>query len=617
MKESRWHGRVPITTTLVLAIGVLVMLTATIVFGVGLWLAQKNTFDLLSANANQVITAYVNQIEHHLKPAEYQTRFIANLINQGEIDPANRPILEAHLVGALAAAPQIEAVVIIYNDVDSFGVRRVNSSGRSELTIIENSDRVNIQESLKSVTQGPMWLPPMWHELHKKAYISRAHPIEYNGKIIGAVVAEVAVEELSSFISKTGYEAAGYPFILYGPDLVLAHRLMVDGYSGSSAESPLPSLDTFSDPIISSIWNMEARGETVMHLIEGSDTHLVDVSGQDYVFVFKTLLEFGTKPMIVGAYFRGSDLPKEVQRMKAALIAGLIALALSLITAVYLGRRIARPIVNFSSVASRIRVLDVSKVEELPGSMFRELNDQSLAFNAMLRALCWFELYVPKKIVEQLIRHGDMQDSLSDAHEITVMFTDVVGFSTVSEGMAAEEVAAFVNHHFSIVVDCIENEGGIVDKFMGDAVMAFWQNSGSQENSAERACRAAIAISEAIQQDNRKRRLDDFPPVGIRIGIHTGIATVGNIGAPGRLNYTIIGDTVNIGQRLEQLGKVVYPRDTEVSILISSDSAEKLTSEFALVAAGSHTLQGRVAEIDVYKLEGYSAVRETRVELEG
>ena len=88
----------------------------------------------------------------------------------------------------------------------------------------------------------------------------------------------------------------------------------------------------------------------------------------------------------------------------------------------------------------------------------------------------------------------------------------------------------------------------------------------------------------------------------MRIGIHTGSATVGNIGAPGRINYTIIGDTVNIGQRLEQLGKVVFPVGAEVAILVSGDTVSRLSDQFSPVSVGQHILKGRSREMDVYKL---------------
>ena len=604
MKKSRWYGNVSITVVIATAIGILVLFAVSIVFGVGVWLAKKNTFDLLSSKANQALTADVNQVEVYLQPAEDQVRFIVDLITRGEIDPNDRSIFGTLLLGTLAAAPQIEAVVFVDRNLVSFGVSRITSSGHAGPTFIDNPDYANINESMQAVSQGPLWLPPIWHDAFQKTYVARAHPVILEGELVGAVIAEVAVEELSRFISSNGLETTGSRFILYGRNHVLAHRYLMEGYPNRSAEFPLPRLEQFEDPVIASIWRTEALEDTENHLLEGTDVHLVEVERQEFVFVFKALMEFGPEPMVVGAYFPGSDIPKEIRRMIIALIAGLITLVISLIAAIYLGKRIARPIVRFSSSVSSIRNLDVSKVEELPSSVFRELNDQSVAFNSMLSALRWFELYVPKKIVDQLIRHGDIQSFQSDARQVTVMFTDVVGFSTASEGMQAEEVAAFVNHHFSIVVQCIENEEGTVDKFMGDAVMAFWQNSERLGHGAERACRAALAISAAIREDNSHRQAQGDPPVGIRIGIHTGLATIGNIGAPGRVNYTIIGDTVNIGKRLEQLGKEVYPCDNDVSILISGETAEKLTSVFTPISAGRHKLQGRVTEIAVYKLEG-------------
>lgn len=137
---------------------------------------------------------------------------------------------------------------------------------------------------------------------------------------------------------------------------------------------------------------------------------------------------------------------------------------------------------------------------------------------------------------------------------------------------------------------------------MGDAVMAFWIESDGEDHSADIACCAALAISDAIVEDYRRRQEINEPSVDIRIGIHTGMATIGNIGAPGRFNYTIIGDTVNIGQRLEQLGKEVFPRGQETSILISGDTKIKLNPTFNPVLVGSYQLKGRATEIDVYSL---------------
>lgn len=602
VRRSRWYGRIPIAVTLAAAIGFLVLLTAGIVFAVGVWLAQKNTFDLISANAHQAISADVNQIEQYLKPAESQAQFIADKISNGDLDYTDREQFGTFLMGALAAVPQIEAVVFVNSELESLVVNRGTQIDLVGSSVADNSSDVIVRNNMEAVMNGPLWQPPIWRDRVQKTFLSRAHPVEVNDEFIGAIIAVVAVTQLSDFISMKGLETEGNRFILYGHDSVLAHWLMADGYPEKSDEYPLPRLERFGDPILSLIWQIEGRREIGLDLPEGTYGHALDALGGNYVYFYKKLTGFGSEPLIVGTYFQASDRPEEIERLFAALIAGLVALLLSLVAAIYLGRRIARPIVRFSSAAARIQYLDVSKVQSLPGSVFRELNDQSVAFNAMLRALRWFEHYVPKKVVEQLIRYGDIIDSQTAAREITVMFTDVVGFSTISEGMLADEVAAFINHHFSMIVACVEDEGGTVDKFMGDAVMAFWQESDCQEHTAEHACKAAMAISDTIRSDNLDRVRRGQSAVGIRIGIHTGVATVGNIGAPGRLNYTIIGDTVNIGQRLEMLGRDVNPSGIGVSILTSSDTAENLSRNFNPVALGSYKLKGRVSAIDVYSL---------------
>jgi len=188
--------------------------------------------------------------------------------------------------------------------------------------------------------------------------------------------------------------------------------------------------------VLAAIWRDEGRYELEqMELPQDTDGHSIQTDDGKYVFVYRSVSGFGPLPLTVGAYFRTSDVGKEVERMIMALIAGVAALLLSLVAAVIDGRRIARPIVCFLSAAGRIRDLDISQVEELSPSIFRELNEQSNSFNAMLRALRWFELYVPRKIVESLIRRGSAEESISGTREITVMFTNIAGFSSASEGM--------------------------------------------------------------------------------------------------------------------------------------------------------------------------------------
>ena len=183
------------------------------------------------------------------------------------------------------------------------------------------------------------------------------------------------------------------------------------------------------------------------------------------------------------------------------------------------------------------------------------------------------------------------------------MFTDIAGFTSHAEGRPAQEVAEFLNNHFALLADSIEAEGGTVDKFIGDAVMAFWGAPEAQADHAERACRAALSIVDAVHADNQRRQAEGQPAIRVRVGLHSGPVIVGNIGAPGRINYTIVGDTVNTCQRLEQLGKTAGPRDAEVVVLVSAATAALVGPGFTLVRAGKHQVPGRRGRVEIFRLE--------------
>ena len=164
-------------------------------------------------------------------------------------------------------------------------------------------------------------------------------------------------------------------------------------------------------------------------------------------------------------------------------------------------------------------------------------------------------------------------------------------------------LADLLNEHFALLNEAIEAEGGTIDKYIGDSVMAFWGAPEDQPDHAARACRAALQIAQALGDDNRRRQADGKAPIRLRIGIHSGTAVVGNIGAPGRVNYTLVGDTVNIAQRLEGLAKDVgVAPDADAVILVSEETQAELPSDFALDAEGQHELRGHSGTVAVYRL---------------
>ncbi|MCX7355376.1 MAG: adenylate/guanylate cyclase domain-containing protein [Alphaproteobacteria bacterium] len=291
----------------------------------------------------------------------------------------------------------------------------------------------------------------------------------------------------------------------------------------------------------------------------------------------------------------------EVQRYWYMAGIGVGVLAISIIVTVMLGRRLARPIREISNYAARIRDLKLDDMPPLPRNRVRELDDAAGAFNAMVGALRWFQTYIPRALVDRLLKMQGGHDAGTDERLLTVMFTDIVGFSTLAEHMSAQDVAVLLNEHFALVGGSIERHDGTIDKYIGDCVMSFWSAPVEQHDHARRAYLAAKEIELRMGDYNEQRVSCGLQPIRMRIGIHTGKVVVGNIGFEGRINYTAVGDAVNVAQRIEQAGKDV-DGESDVVILVSGDTLEGIGEEVTAAGLGRIQLRGREEPMAVYRL---------------
>lgn len=221
-----------------------------------------------------------------------------------------------------------------------------------------------------------------------------------------------------------------------------------------------------------------------------------------------------------------------------------------------------------------------------------------------LGAARWLTVYTPRPIGRRLLEGREVAADGSERREVTVMLTDIAGFTTLAERLAPEAVTAYLNRHFTALAACVEAEAGTLAEFVGDSMMAIWGAPDPQPDHAARACRAALRILAALEADNRERAARGEPPVRVRVGINTGEVTAGNIGAPGRSHYAIVGDTVNTTQRIEQLAKLVFPERPTAAILVSARTREQAGHGFRFADAGLHLVRGRQEPVQVFRLEG-------------
>jgi adenylate cyclase len=182
----------------------------------------------------------------------------------------------------------------------------------------------------------------------------------------------------------------------------------------------------------------------------------------------------------------------------------------------------------------------------------------------------------------------------------TVLFSDLRGFTAHAEKLAPEDLVAQLNDYVGVVVEAIRAEGGVVDKYVGDAVMAVFGVPRPSLSDAQRAVRAAISMQGALALHNVERTKRGLPALRQGIGVHCGTVVAGNVGTTDRASFTVIGDTVNVASRLESASK-----DLEVDIVISEDAARAAGAGVdekcpVLVDAGVISVKGRAEPLRVF-----------------
>jgi adenylate cyclase len=208
------------------------------------------------------------------------------------------------------------------------------------------------------------------------------------------------------------------------------------------------------------------------------------------------------------------------------------------------------------------------------------------------------ERYHSPAVIEAVLGGAEQEEPSVTLRETSIMFADIVGFTARCESLPPEEVAAFLNQFFSLAADAIFEFGGTLDKFIGDAVMAFFGAPLPQADHAERAVRAALALTRSLEAWNRDRVDSNADPIQIRVAIHSGPVVVGDIGSASRVDYTVLGNTVNVAARLEEF--VATPG----SIVVGETTYDAVKHLFSVEPLGEVSLKGLSRKIGTFRICG-------------
>jgi class 3 adenylate cyclase len=417
---------------------------------------------------------------------------------------------------------------------------------------------------------GPGWGEPQWSFIVGEPILPVIVPIRVRGEFRGIIGAAIGTSDLSRFLK--GLELAGErkPFILAGRDKVLAHPWLgkEQGSAEQRARGRLSNLDEVNDPVLAAMWAPDPN--ELAWLGEGSSVsgHWNWVGDRSHGWIYRQVDDYRPASLIIGYHLTGRESAWARWIVRGILIAGGVLMLLTAIIALVAGRRLARPILALADAARSIEQLQLEKVPDLGDSKVRELNQANRAFERMARGLQLAATYLPRALVERLIAQQAALPASED-RAVTILFSDLEGYTAYSRGRPATETATYLNDLLARVGPAIEATGGTIDKYIGDGVMAFWGAPEPTADHARAACQGALAMAREVEAFNRARRAAGLDACRMRVGLHTGTVLVGNVGFAGRVDYTAIGEAVNIASRLEQFGRGA-PRHGEVTIVASA-----------------------------------------------
>jgi adenylate cyclase len=314
----------------------------------------------------------------------------------------------------------------------------------------------------------------------------------------------------------------------------------------------------------------------------------------------------------VGAVGVDVSATEVIQRLRGLFWNGELALGISLIAAYFLAslasQRLARPLITIRNAVERITAGDYSQTLKLASK--DEFGEVATALNKMTMGLQEREdlksalaRYVSEDILNEIIYAHKPSELYNQRKKVTALLADVRGFTSFSEQLSPEETVAMLNDYFEKMIEAVFKNAGHLNKFMGDGLMALFGALRDDEFQEEHAVQAALDMRNALKDLQEKwahsesRARDAIASLRIGIGINTGLAIVGNIGSKQRMEFTAIGDSMNLAARLEQA-----TRQRQVDILVSEYSYVAARSRFPFEPAGEISIKGKTESVRTYTI---------------
>lgn len=442
-------------------------------------------------------------------------------------------------------------------------------------------------------TQNVFWTDIYLYSDNAEMGITAGCPIYNNsGNFIGVASADVNINELSNFFKIQSTGPVSLSFLFNGKGQIVAYPDIDKVFKFKPEHLEIENIANIDE------YNLKEAYKT--YLEKGKQKKFLfdsDSLNRDDIAYFVKFPEPFGKDWTLGIIVLGDKFVDNIMNMRReTLFFCFFMLFLSTILMIIISKRISWPIELVAKDLRQIQNLDFDTKFQIR-SQFFEISQMLEALRGVVSGLQSFGKFVPKTLVQQLVQTGLGAQLGGEKKLLTVFFCDIQGFTSISEKIHTEQLLLHLSDYFEELTSLIKGNQGTLDKYIGDAIMAFWGAPLPDPLHAFHACHTALLCLQHLDTLNAQWIADDKPPLYTRFGVSTGQMLVGNMGSSDRLQYTVLGDSVNLGARLEALNKVYGTK-----ILVSENTYHQTQDLFVFRPVDLVAVRGKESGVQIYEL---------------
>ena len=623
---------------------VLVALVTLAVFAIGavsLRLGSESATALSLQVLEQTLHRVDLRVRSFLRVAVRQSQLSERLLQSGQLPPTDFDALSRHLTQAMEVHRDLTNLGLGVEATGEFCMVSRKSDALSSVNYVREPDgtmRVDLYEPYVDgrrlvghkpfdgydPRRRPFYVgavgagEPAWTEAYlffgaggrgRVPGVTYGSPVRADdGSLVGVLHADFDLFALCRFLDGLRSEVPGFAFVVElradGSRRAIAHPdpatllTRTTGPDGKETHALARSAEEMGDPRVRAfLADMRAGRVSEASPAAEAGTLDVEVGGERHLGGYRLLQGADAPHWAICMMIPRARILEGVERNNRTTIwIGLGALAVAILLSILIATRIATPLSRIAAQSEQIGRFELD-APSLGRSPVAELDRLMVATDEMKASLKSFERYVPARLVREMFRAGVEAELGGESRTLTVYFSHVAEFESFRASVTAETLVARLGEYFAEITDEIESSQGTLDKYMGDAVMAFWGAPQSLEAHALHACRAALGGARRLAVLQRSWAAGGGKTFRASIGLNTGDLVVGNMGSPSRLNYTVLGDAVNLAARIEGLNRMYG-----TAILMGEGTYAAVADHVVARRVDRVAVKGKSRGIDVYEL---------------